>query len=289
MTLAEQQLETMPEFNYHMLRNALNDYQKNLSQLDPMEYQEVYRKASTSYELESLVISSPEAKGVIVPQEQLDRSVDEVASRYSKRDEFAKDLEHNGLDEESLRKALYRELLFDGVMQLVAANSADVSDLDIHLFYEMHHERFETAETRQARHILITINPEYAENTPAAARQHMQQLVERLAGRGNRFEQFAKRHSECPTAMEGGKLGDVKPGQLYQELDSVLFRMQEGEISEIVETELGLHILYCEKIKPAKRMPLSKAYPRIREHLQERQRRNCQKSYLAKLQKLTHA
>jgi peptidyl-prolyl cis-trans isomerase C len=89
--------------------------------------------------------------------------------------------------------------------------------------------------------------------------------------------------------MEGGKLGDVKPGQLYQELDSVLFRMQEGEISEIVETELGLHILYCEKIKPAKRMPLSKAYPRIREHLQERQRRNCQKSYLAKLQKLTHA
>jgi peptidyl-prolyl cis-trans isomerase C len=289
MTLTEQQLETMPEFNYHMLRNALNDYQKNLSQLEPMEYQAVYRKASKSYELESLVISSPEAKGVVVSQEQLDRSVDEVAARYNNRAEFTEDLEHNGLDDESLRKALYRELLFDGVMQRVAANSADVSDLDIHLFYEMHHERFETAEIRQARHILITINPVYPENTPVAARQQMQQVVEKLAGRGNRFEQFAKRHSECPTAMEGGRLGDVKRGQLYQELDSVLFNMQEGEISDIVETELGLHILYCEKIKPAKRLPLSKAYPRIREHLQERHRRNCQKAWLANLQKVTHA
>jgi peptidyl-prolyl cis-trans isomerase C len=117
----------------------------------------------------------------------------------------------------------------------------------------------------------------------------MLHLVEKLAGRGNRFEQFAKRHSECPTAMQGGRLGDVKRGQLYQELDSVLFSMQQGEISDIVETELGLHILYCEKIRPAKRMPLSKAYPRIREHLQERHRRNCQKAWLAKLQKVIHA
>jgi peptidyl-prolyl cis-trans isomerase C len=289
MTLAEKQLESQPEFNYHMLRNALNDYQKNLTQLEPPEYQAVHHKASKSYQLESLVISSPEAKRVVVPQTQLDQSVKEVAARYKNRDEFIEDLEHNGLDEEGLRRALYRELLFDGVMQHVAANSADVNDLDIHLFYEMHHERFETAETRQARHILVTVNPEYPENTPAAARRTMLHLVEKLAGRGNRFEQFAKRHSECPTAMQGGRLGDVKRGQLYQELDSVLFSMQQGEISDIVETELGLHILYCEKIRPAKRMPLSKAYPRIREHLQERHRRNCQKAWLAKLQKVIHA
>lgn len=289
MTLAEQQPETLPEFNYHMLRNALNDYQKNLSQLEPMQYQEIYRKASKSYQLESLVIESPEAKGVVVSQEQLDRTVDDVAARYGSRDEFIDDLEGNGLNENSLRKALYRELVFDGVMQRVAANSADVSDLDIHLFYEMHHDRFSTPETRQARHILVTINPQYAENTPTAARQNIQQLLEKLAGRGNRFEQFAKRYSECPTAMEGGKLGDVKRGQLYQQLDGVLFNMQEGEISDIVETELGLHILYCEKIMPAKRLPLSKAYPRIRQHLQERHRRNCQKAWLAKLQKVAHA
>ncbi|MGD9164689.1 MAG: peptidylprolyl isomerase, partial [Chromatiales bacterium] len=112
-----------------------------------------------------------------------------------------------------------------------------------------------------------------------------QEVVRKLAGRGNRFEEFAKRYSECPTAMEGGKLGQTSRGQLYESLDAVLFRLEEGEISDIVESEMGFHILFCEKIKPARKVPLSKAAPRIREVLQERQRRNCQKAWLNSLQK----
>ncbi len=291
MSLVEQhpESEIIPEFNYHMLRIALKDYQKNLGQLDPVEYRQVHRKAGKSHELESLVIASEEAKGVIVSERQLDSAVDEVASRYATGAEFLGDLAANGLDEGGLRRALYRELLFDGVMQRVAANSADVNDLDVHLFYEMHRQRFEEPETRQARHILITVNPDYPENTPLAARRRIEQLSEKLAGRCNRFEQFAKRHSECPSAMQGGRLGEVKRGQLYEDLDRVLFNMQEGEVSDIIESEVGLHILYCEKIKPAKRTPLSKAYPRIRDHLQERHRRNCQKAWLADLQKVGQA
>jgi peptidyl-prolyl cis-trans isomerase C len=289
MTLAKQQSESSPEFNYHLLRNALNGYQKNLSQLEPPEYQQVYRKALKSYELESLVIAAPESEGILIGEQQLDQSIAEVAARYPSQADFEQDLEANGLDETGLRKALYRELLFDGVMQRVAARSADVNDLDVHLFYEMHHDRFQTPETRVASHILITINPDYPENTPAAAYQRMQQVSDKLAGRKNRFDEFAKRYSECPTAMEGGKLGEVTRGQLYESLDAVLFELEAGQISPIVESEMGYHLLYCEKIKPAKRVPLSKAAPRIREILQTRQRRNCQKAWLASLQKIENA
>ncbi len=289
MTLAEKQPEISPEFSYHLLRNALNGYRKNLSQLDPAEYSQVYRKASKSYELETLVIASPEAEGLVISERQLDESVTAVAERYGSRDEFLNDLDNNALDEEGLRKALYRELMFDSVMQRVAANSAEVSELDVHLFYEMHHDRFQTPESRVASHLLITINPDYPENTREAARQRIGQLSEKLAGRGNRFEEFAKRYSECPTAMDGGKLGEVTRGQLYERLDAALFKMAEGEISDIVESELGFHILYCEKIKPVRKVPLTKAAPRIREVLGERQRRNCQKAWLASLQKIKNA
>lgn len=289
MTLAEKQPEISPEFSYHLLRNALNGYRKNLSQLDPAEYSQVYRKASKSYELETLVIASPEAEGLVISERQLDESVTAVAERYGSRDEFLNDLDNNALDEEGLRKALYRELMFDSVMQRVTANSAEVSELDVHLFYEMHHDRFQTPESRVASHLLITINPDYPENTREAARQRIGQLSEKLAGRGNRFEEFAKRYSECPTAMDGGKLGEVTRGQLYERLDAALFKMAEGEISDIVESELGFHILYCEKIKPVRKVPLTKAAPRIREVLGERQRRNCQKAWLASLQKIKNA
>jgi peptidyl-prolyl cis-trans isomerase C len=289
MSLAEKQTDNTPAFNYHLLRNALEGFRRNPGQLDPNEYRQVHRKASKSFELEALVIASPEAEGLIITGQQLDQSVEEVAARYGSRDEFRQDLEANGLDESALREALHRELLFDAVMQRVAARSADVNELDVHLFYEMHHERFQTPETRVAGHILITINADYPENTREAARARIKAVREKLAGRGNRFDEFARRYSECPSAMEGGKLGEVTRGQLYESLDAKLFRMAEGEISEVVESELGFHLLYCEKIKPAKKVPLSKAAPRIRELLQERHRRNCQKAWLASLQKIAHA
>ncbi|MEJ2406047.1 MAG: nitrogen fixation protein NifM [Candidatus Thiodiazotropha sp.] len=286
MTLAAERIETSSVFNYHMLRNALSCYKKNLTQLDPHEYDQVTHSATKSYDLESLVIQSPEAENLIISDAQLDASLQEVASRYPNREEYLRDLESNGLDEEGLKAALHRELLFDAVMQKVAAKSADVNDLDIHLFYEMHHERFQMPELRTVRHILITINPDYPENLPEAAKERMQEVVDKLGGRVNRFDQFAKRYSECPTAMEGGKLGEVARGQLYESLDSALFGMQVGEISPIIESDMGLHILYCEKIKPAKRVPLSKAQPKIRAILQERQRRNCQKVWLNSLQQV---
>ncbi|MEJ2529706.1 MAG: nitrogen fixation protein NifM, partial [Gammaproteobacteria bacterium] len=254
-----------------------------LQQLDADEYRQVYQKASKSYQLESLVLAAPEAEGLVIPEEQLHRSVASIEARYQSRDEFIQDLQGNGLDEAGLHRALYRELMFDGVMQLVAAESAAVSEVDVQLFYEMHRERFEQPELRVASHILITVNPDYPENTRDAALARMEQVVEKLAGRADRFPKFARNYSECPTAMDGGKLGEVKAGQLYQELDAELFAMEEGEISSIIESEMGLHILLCESIKPGKRMPFAEVETKIRSMLEERQRRSCQKAWLAAL------
>lgn len=281
--MAEKQDHISPEFSYHLLRHGLQSFGKNLTQLDAEEYAQVYDGACKSYELESLVLAAPEAEGLVITSEQLDHSVNEVASRYSDRDEFSQDLQANGLDEAGLRHALQRELMFDAVMQRVSTQVAGVSDVDARLYYEMHLDKFTQPELRTARHILITVNPEYPENTRGAALARMEQLVDKLAGRANRFSQFAQRHSECPTAMEGGKLGEVKQGQLYPELDAVLFSMQEGEISSIIESEMGFHILLCEKIKAGKRVAFAKVEEKIRALLEERQRRSHQKEWLNSL------
>jgi peptidyl-prolyl cis-trans isomerase C len=284
MALAEKQQQS-PEFSYHLLRNALNDYGKNLVQLEPDEYGQVLQKATQSYELESLAIVAPETKDIVIPDEQLSWSVANIAARYDSREEYLRDLEANGLDETGLRYSLYRELMFDAVMQLVASGSAAVSDAEVQQFYEAHPERFEQPELRSARHILITVNPEFAENTKDAAMGRMQQVAEKLNATSEDFAELAKCHSECPTAMEGGELGELKQGQLYPELDAALFSMQEGEISEIIESEMGFHILLCEKIRPGKHISFAEAEPKIRSSLEERNRRGRQKEWLAGLKK----
>ncbi len=283
MNLAEKMPEPSTEFSYHLLRNALNVFGKNLTQLDAEEYSQVYAMATKSYELESLVISAPEADGLVIPEEWLRNSVASIEQRYASREEFIEDLEANGLDEAALRHSLYRELMFDAVMQRVVSESTSVSDTDVRLFYEMHHERFEQPELRVARHILITVNPDFPENTREAALARIEQAAEKLGGRANRFPQFAQQYSECPTAMDGGKLGELKSGQLYPELDTMLFNMEEGEISPVIESELGFHLLLCEKIKPGKRTPFAKVEQKIRAILEQRHRHSCQKAWLEEL------
>lgn len=280
MMLSPESTSQAPEYNYHLLRGALEKFQKNLAELNSSQYQQAKSVADKTYALESIVLSTPEARDLMVPETKLDAAVEEVAGRYTDRNAFRLDLKNNGLDEDILRRALYRELLFDAVMDRVTTRSPDVSDIDIQIFYQLHKDRFTKPERRKARHILITINPEFAENDRDAALERATAIVEKLRKNPGRFEAMAKKYSECPTAMEGGRLGDLVKGTLYPELDTALFDMQEGAISDVIETEMGFHILLCEKITRSVTVPLSRARQRIRHLLQERQRKACQKAWL---------
>ncbi len=275
--------EKSPEYAYHLLRSALAKFSKTPAELTAEQLTAVCHQADATFDLETLALSSPDAQDIIISEQRIDEALQGIISRYENRHEFLSDLERNDLSETLLRTALYRELMFDAVLARVAAESAEVSDLDILLFYEAHRERFARPETRLASHILVTVNPEFPDNTRAKAEQKMAQIQKRLQANPKRFAELAGKHSECPSALEGGKLGRLPQGKLYPELDEALFKLAQGGVSDIVETELGLHVLYCEKIYPAKTVPLAEARAKIRETIQQRQRRRCQRIWLDEL------
>jgi peptidyl-prolyl cis-trans isomerase C len=179
--------------------------------------------------------------------------------------------------------------MFDAVMLRVAPDRIEISEHELEQFFETHRNQFEVPETRLARHILITVNPDFPENRRETAHARMEQVATELAGEADRFEPLARRYSECPSAMEGGQLGRVPRGQLYPELDAMLFQLPEGGISPILESELGFHLLLCEQIMSGRQIPFSEAAPRIRELLEARQRRGHQQAWLAALQHSVHA
>lgn len=271
------------EFNYHLLRNALNKFSKNITQLSDDELKQVRRLASKSYDMENRVLNSSEAKSYIVSSAQLEHSIKDIRQRYDSDLEFHSDMQSNGLDEETLRTAIFRELTFDGVMQVIGSKSPDIGELDVRLFYEMHPDRFEVPEKRSVRHILITVNDDFIENTREASLQRVNEVIKKLNNRVNRFAQFAKQYSECPTAVDGGVLGDMERGNLYPDIDKELFSMPENSISPAVETEMGFHILCCDKISLSKKIPYNTVKSKIYDLLDQRQRRHCQKSWLANL------
>jgi peptidyl-prolyl cis-trans isomerase C len=277
-----------PEYRYHLLRAATERFQCGIAALSPQQRDEAERQARQTFALEELVLGSDEARDVIVPDSQVQAAYGEVQGRYADEDELETDLAHNGLDGAGLRAALRRELTFDAVMQRVGARHDAVAETDERLFYELHRERFEAPEQRAARHILITVNDDYTENTREAACTRLQAVADKLRcesrkGLTQAFARQARRASECPTAMEEGKLGSVKRGQLYPELDAVLFAMDEGEVSAVVESPIGFHLLLCEQIQPARTLPFNQVRERIHQALEQRRRREQQRAWIADL------
>ena len=270
-------------YNYHVLRVANSRFGKMPMDLSSIEMAQVKAQAQREYDLEATVLATPEAAKVIVADVVIEAALDRVKAQYEVYDDFIADLERNDLDLDLYRASLHRELRVDSVLEHVGSRMADISDVDVMIYYYMHKEKLYHPETRTAHHILITINDDYAENRREQSFQRLEKILERVRNKPKRFEEQALKHSECPTAMQGGLLGKVVKGKLYPQLEEELFKLKQGEISNVIETELGLHILYCKEIRPEGHLTLKEAAPAIKEKLTKRRRRMCQRSWLTEL------
>lgn len=269
---------------YLALKAAQKLYGKATAALQAAEFERVRDVARQQHELETSVLSAPEARDAVVPPATLQAALQEIRGRYGDEDEFAADLARNGLDEAGFAASLERELRVEAVMEKVGTHAATVSDMDVELYYHYHPDQFRRPETRLARHILVTINEDIAENMRGAARKRIDEIAARLKKDPQRFEEQALKHSECPTALDGGVLGEVPRGKLFPELDKALFELKAGEISGVLESELGFHILRCDAINQAHALPLAQARTHIRKLLEQRRKRVCQQAWLKKLQ-----
>src|SRR5512145_694282 len=265
---------------YLALKAAQKLYGKAPAALQPGESERVQSMAQKQHELETRVLATPEARDAMVPPPTLQAALQEIRGRYPNEDDFASDLAQNGLDEAGFAAALEREMKVEAILEKVGTRAESVSDTDIDLYYQYHPEQFRRPETRLARHILITINETIPENTREAARKRMDEIAARLAKEPQRFEEQALKHSECPTALEGGKLGDLPRGKLFPELDKALFELKAGEVSGVLESELGFHVLRCDAITEASVLGFTQAKSHIRKLLEQKRKRAVQQAWV---------
>lgn len=276
----------MPEpstLAYLELKTAQNLFGKAPAELAEAERGKVRDLADRQYGLEARVLRAPEARDAMVPEASLQAALEEIRKRYPEADDFSADLARNGLDLEGYLAALERELKVEAIMEMVGSRASQVSEIDVELYYHYHPDQFRREETRRARHILVTINPELAENTLDAARARIDAIAARLAKDPKRFEEQALKHSECPTALQGGLLGDMPRGKLYPELDAALFTLEAGRISDVLESPLGYHLLLCEAIQEARVLKLEQARGPIRAMLENNRKRVCQRAWIKQL------
>lgn len=270
---------------YLALKLAERLFKKPLETLAADELKRVRSVAARQQEIESLILSTTEAGSVILPAASIEACLAEIHGRYASEEDYQADLDRLGLDAGALRQAVERDMVVEAVLEKVGARAAAVSDTEIEIFWFIHKERFRRAETRVLRHILITINEQLTGNEREAARNKIDAIRERLLKSPERFAEQALKHSECPTAMNGGLLGTVPRGQLYAELEAVAFALPEAALSTPVESELGWHLIRCDAIDAERHSRLAEVRQTIREHLEQQRRSICQKSWINALRR----
>ena len=272
---------------YPLFKVAQEKFSCVPAQLSPAQREQAEQIARNKIEIENAVLRSREAAGVSVPPAQLDAALAQIKERFDDEHALESGLQDLGIDRDELSDAIARELRVEAVLERVGARSDPVSETDVRLFYYMNPERFQRPEIREARQILITVNDDFPENQREEAMRRINAIRARLCKKPERFEEQALKHSECPTSLNGGLLGQVQRGQLYPELEAVLFSLAPGKVSDVVESELGFHLLLCDSIQPVGQVPIDDVLPRLTDFLNARQRSRLQRRWLADLRRET--
>jgi peptidyl-prolyl cis-trans isomerase C len=164
-----------------------------------------------------------------------------------------------------------------------------ITDEDARKYYDDNPARFEEPEKARASHILlITTDPktntELTEDQKATKRKEMEGILKR-ARAGEDFAKLAKEYSEDPGSKDKGGEYTFPRGQMVAEFEAAAFSLNTNQVSDIVTTRFGYHIIKLSEKIPARKVELAKALPDIKEGLTQQGVQKQFPDYMAKLKK----
>jgi peptidyl-prolyl cis-trans isomerase D len=156
-------------------------------------------------------------------------------------------------------KAEYVVLSLDSLLAQIA-----VTDAEVKAWYESHKDRYQQAEERRASHILIMANADASSADKAKARSKAEEALKEVQKSPAKFADLAKQYSQDPgSAEKGGDLGFFGRGMMVKAFEDSVFKQKEGEISGLVQSEFGYHIIKLTGIKVGKQRSVEETRPEI--------------------------
>lgn len=135
-------------------------------------------------------------------------------------------------------------------------------------YYEQHAERFASETIYEARHILFAAGLD-DKDAREKAKAKAEQVLASVKDAPGRFGEFAREFSQCPSSKEGGNLGQLTKGQTVPEFETVLFAMEEGQLSRApVPTPFGYHLIQLDHVIEGQQLPFEHVKTKIAAYLE---------------------
>ena len=211
-----------------------------------------------------------------VTEKDIDAEVARVVQQVGGEENYKKALAAQGISEADFRKELEKGARVNMLVNQACAHVADPTEDEVTAFYEAHKSEYVEPHQVLCQHILV-------KGSNDAALDKIKEIRERIVNDKADFAEEAKKHSDCPSGAQGGSLGWFGRGMMVPEFDKAAFEMKKGEVSGVVTTEFGYHIIYKADEKGGGQQTIVDVHDQIKDLLRHEARGKAMDAYVAEL------
>jgi peptidyl-prolyl cis-trans isomerase SurA len=271
IAVVNDEIITLAEFN-----TAFDPYLKNIEDNYKGKDKEALINQSKEAFLKRLVdnlLIEQEAKKagksiVIKDEEVMDVVRDMIAKRKSNMEEFKKNLAREGTSLESLKKDIRSQMVRMRLLRWEIKSKVMVSDEEIGEYYTKNRQDYEGKEAVRLKQIFLAIPAKADKKTKAKIKEEAEQLRKRVLA-GEPFELLAVKYSQGPGAAQGGDIGFIEKGTIIAAVDSVAFNLPMEQVSEVIESSIGFHIIKVVDKKGAGLKPIATVREEIKTKIED--------------------
>jgi peptidyl-prolyl cis-trans isomerase C len=250
-------------------------------QLEAMK-EVVKKQAAESLINRTLLKEAVENEGIEVSGEELDERMEMVKSKFESPEAYSQQLVSLGITQKELRSEMETSLRMEKLLQKHVGTIEEPTDAEVETFYKENEERFKQPEMVRASHILIKTEPQESEPERSTKRLEAAKVLGEIQN-GADFGRLASQHSACPSKERGGDLGYFERGRMVKPFEDAAFSLGSGEVSDLVETQFGYHIVKVTDRQQESTAPFETAKDDISTFLKDQKREQAVKAYTDKL------
>ncbi len=231
-----------------------------------------------------LLFQEATARDIRISPRWVDREWGEIQTHLGGKARMKAFMANNGFTRDQMKERIRKGLIVHRLLKREVFRSIRVSEAEMQAFYNRHPEFFKRDEQIRARHLLIAV-PDWKDEAGREQALNRILALEKQIREGMPLGAVALGNSDCPSSKRGGDLGYFTRNQMIQAFSDAAFALQPGDVSQVVETRFGYHLIELIDRQPPSQM----AYKNVRDKIELTLRRNKEKAAAdAYLRRLKH-
>jgi len=199
---------------------------------------------------EKLQIQEAKKLGMVVAEEELQKALDDIfVNNDITSEQFKHMLISEGRSFDDYKEILRGQILVSRIVKMEVGSAAAVGERSVRKYYRKNKKIFWVPEKMILSHIMFIRGSDSSDKERQLQEKTAKEILRRIKA-GDNFSELAKKYSDDVSAHSGGQLGAVGRGTMLPEFENAAFDLKIGEVSDIIKTVNGLHIIKCDNITP---------------------------------------